>query len=37
MDGQITYIDVVGRERFSHNNKLVPKPKKFKKVKKKEK
>ena len=33
MDGQMTYIDVVGGERFSHNNKLVLRQKKIRKVK----
>ncbi len=31
----MTYIDVAGCERFSYNNKLVPKPKKLKKLRKK--
>ena len=31
MDGQMTYIDVAGSERFSHNNKLVSEQKRLKK------
>jgi hypothetical protein len=33
MNGQKTYTDVAGNHRYSYDNKLVPKAKKFKKFK----